>query len=139
MVTGSAAISSGVIKPNQVLYDSGAWNCHGVLFRDVAAGGLGSVGSCARWQPHRTATSISSAGARARTAAALRAAYGLGSQLGIDLPGEYAGNWPTEEWTQKTFGPGYHLEPSDVCQLAIGQGRDASDTAAKSPTSRRRW
>ncbi|HTJ27547.1 MAG TPA: penicillin-binding transpeptidase domain-containing protein, partial [Candidatus Limnocylindria bacterium] len=43
MVTGSGAISSGVIKPHQVLYDSGAWNCHGVVFRDIAAGGLGSV------------------------------------------------------------------------------------------------
>src|ERR1700681_1349669 len=48
--------------------------------------------------------------------------YGLSGRLGIDLPGEYPGNWPTEEWTQKTFGAGYHLEPSDVCQLAIGQG-----------------
>ena len=44
MVTGTAAISSGVIQPNQVLYDSGAVNCYGVLFRDIAAGGLGSVG-----------------------------------------------------------------------------------------------
>src|SRR6202012_2406928 len=48
--------------------------------------------------------------------------YGLGSVLGIDLPGEYPGNWPTEAWMEKTFGKGYHLEPSDVCQLAIGQG-----------------
>ena len=123
MVTGSAAISSGVIKPNQVLYDSGAWNCHGVLFRDIAAGGLGSVGFV-------RALAASSDGyfyqlgwrlghERLRHYAL---AYGLGSQLGIDLPGEYAGNWPTEQWTQKTFGPGYHLEPSDVCQLAIGQG-----------------
>src|SRR6202000_2194646 len=48
--------------------------------------------------------------------------YGPREQLGIDLPGEYPGNWPTEAWTQKTFGKGYHLEPSDVCQLAIGQG-----------------
>jgi penicillin-binding protein 2 len=48
--------------------------------------------------------------------------YGLDARLGIDLPGEYPGNWPTEAWTQATFGKGYHLEPSDVCQLAIGQG-----------------
>ena len=44
MVTGSGAISSGVIKPNQVLYDSGSWFCHGVTFRDIASGGLGSTG-----------------------------------------------------------------------------------------------
>ena len=28
-------------RPNQVLYDSGYWDCHGVVFRDIAAGGLG--------------------------------------------------------------------------------------------------
>ena len=61
--------------------------------------------------------------ARTTSACAIRRLqYGLGSRLGIDLPGEYPGNWPTEEWTQATFGKGYHLEPSDACQLAIGQG-----------------
>ena len=33
----------GVIKPHQVLYDSGAWDCHGVHFGDIAAGGLGNA------------------------------------------------------------------------------------------------
>jgi penicillin-binding protein 2 len=123
MVTGSAAISSGVIKPHQVLYDSGAWNCHGVLFRDIAAGGLGNV-------EFVRALAASSDGYFYQLGYRLgherlrhyALQYGLGSRLGIDLPGEYPGNWPTEEWTQKTFGPGYHLEPSDVCQLGIGQG-----------------
>ena len=123
MVTGSGAISSGVIKPNQVLYDSGAWSCHGVTFRDIAAGGLGSVAFI-------RALAASSDGYFYQLGYRLgherlryyALQYGLNSRLGIDLPGEYPGNWPTEEWTQKTFGAGYHLEPSDVCQLAIGQG-----------------
>jgi penicillin-binding protein 2 len=123
MVTGSGAISSGVIKPNQVLYDSGAWNCHGFLFRDIAAGALGSVAFI-------RALAASSDGYFYQLGYRLgherlryyALQYGLGSKLGVDLPGEYPGNWPTEEWTQKTFGSGYHLEPSDVCQLAIGQG-----------------
>jgi penicillin-binding protein 2 len=123
MVTGSAAISSGVIKPHQVLYDSGAWNCHGVLFRDIAAGGLGSV-------EFVRALAASSDGYFYQLGYRLgherlrhyATQYGVGSRLGIDLPGEYTGNWPTEEWTQRTFGAGYHLEPSDVCQLGIGQG-----------------
>jgi penicillin-binding protein 2 len=123
MVTGSAAISSGVIKPHQVLYDSGSWNCHGVVFTDIAAGGLGSV-------EFVRALAASSDGYFYQLGYRLgherlrhyAMQYGLGSRLGIDLPGEYPGNWPTEEWTQKTFGPGYHLEPSDVCQLGIGQG-----------------
>ncbi len=123
MVTGSGAISSGVIKPNQVLYDSGSWFCHGVTFSDIAAGGLGTTDFV-------RALAASSDGyfyqlgdrlghARLRYYAT---EYGLGAKLGVDLPGEYPGNWPTEEWTQRTFGKEYHLEPSDVCQLAIGQG-----------------
>jgi penicillin-binding protein 2 len=123
MVTGTGAISSGVIRPNQVLYDSGAWSCHGVLFRDIAAGGLGSVGFV-------RALAASSDGYFYQLGFRLgherlryyATQYGLGSPLGVDLPGEFAGNWPTEEWTQKTFGASYHLEPSDMCQLAIGQG-----------------
>jgi penicillin-binding protein 2 len=121
MITGSAAISSGVIRPNQVLYDSGSWNCHGVLFSDIAAGGLGTTDFV-------RAVAASSDGyfyqlgyrlghARLRYYALQ---FGLDKRLGIDLPGEYPGNWPTNEWSMKTYG--LPLEPSDVCQLAIGQG-----------------
>ncbi len=121
MITGSAALSSGVIGPNQVLYDSGAWSCHGVLFRDIAAGGLGTTDFI-------RALAASSDGyfyqlgdrlghARLRYYALQ---YGLDKTLGIDLPGEYPGNWPTNAWSMKTYG--LPLEPSDVCQLAIGQG-----------------
>jgi penicillin-binding protein 2 len=123
MVTGSGALSSGVIGKDQILYDSGAWNCHGVLFRDIASGGLG-------YTDFVKALAASSDGYFYQLGYRLgherlryyALQYGLGARLGIDLPGEYPGNWPTEEWTQRTFGKGYHLEPSDVCQLAIGQG-----------------
>ncbi len=121
MVTGSGAISSGVIGKDQVLYDSGAWNCHGVTFRDIAAGGLGSTDFI-----HALAASSDGyfyqlgyrlGHARLRHWAL---AYGLGNRLGVDIPGEYAGNWPTNAWSMKVYG--LPLEPSDVCQLAIGQG-----------------
>ncbi|HEY0393985.1 MAG TPA: penicillin-binding protein 2 [Candidatus Elarobacter sp.] len=123
MVTGTGAISSGVIKPHQVLYDSGSWYCYGTTFVDIAAGGLGSVG-------FERALAASSDGYFYQLGWRLghdrlryyATQYGLGSRLGIDLPGEYPGNWPTEEWVQATFGKGYHLEKSDACQLAIGQG-----------------
>jgi penicillin-binding protein 2 len=123
MITGSAAISSGVITPDQVLYDTGAWECHGQLFRDIASGGLGSTDFV-------RALAASSDGYFYQLGDRLghqrlrfyAEQYGLGRTLGIDIPGEYPGNWPTEQWVQETFGKGYHLEPSDVCQLAIGQG-----------------
>jgi penicillin-binding protein 2 len=123
MVTGSGAISSGVIKPDQVLYDTGAWDCHGQLFRDIASGGLGSTDFV-------RALAASSDGYFYQLGDRLghqrlryyATQFGLGNTLGIDIPGEYPGNWPTEQWVQATFGKDYHLEPSDVCQLAIGQG-----------------
>jgi penicillin-binding protein 2 len=121
MVTGSGAISSGVIKPNQVLYDSGAWDCHGFVFRDIVSGGLGTTDFV-------RALAASSDGYFYQLGDRLgherlryyALQYGLGSKLGIDLPGEFEGNWPTNEWSMRV----YHLplEPSDVCQLAIGQG-----------------
>ncbi|MGP6192587.1 MAG: penicillin-binding protein 2 [Vulcanimicrobiaceae bacterium] len=121
MVTGSAAITSGVIGEDQVLYDSGEWDCHGATFRDIAAGGIGTTDFV-----HALAASSDGyfyqlgdrlGHARLRYYALQ---YGLASRLGIDIPGEYAGNWPTNAWSMKTFG--LPLEPSDVCQLAIGQG-----------------
>jgi len=121
MVTGSGAISSGAIAPNQVLYDSGKWDCHGVLFHDIAAGGLGRTDFV-------RALAASSDGYFYQLGYRLghdrlryyALQYGLNSILGIDLPGEFEGNWPTNEWSMRV----YHLplEPSDVCQLAIGQG-----------------
>jgi len=123
MVTGTAAISSGAILPHQVLYDSGSWYCYGTTFVDIAAGGIGSVG-------FERALAASSDGYFYQLGWRLgndrlryyATQYGIGSKLGIDLPGEYPGNWPTEQWVQATFGKGYHLEKSDACQLAIGQG-----------------
>jgi penicillin-binding protein 2 len=121
MVTGSGAISSGVIKPNQVLYDSGAWDCHGVVFRDIAAGGLGTTDFV-------RALAASSDGYFYQLGYRLghdrlryyALQYGLNEKLGIDLPGEFEGNWPTNEWSMRVYK--LPLEPSDVCQLAIGQG-----------------
>jgi penicillin-binding protein 2 len=121
MVTGSAAISTGAIKPHQVLYDSGSYYCHGVTFTDLAAGGLGSVS----FVPALAASSdgyfyqvADRVGHERLRYFALQ--YGLNAKSGIDLPGEFEGNWPTNDWMMKV----YHLplEPSDVCILGIGQG-----------------
>jgi len=121
MITGSAAISSGVIGKHQVLYDSGAWACHGVVFRDIASGGLGSTA-------FEHALAASSDGYFYQLGYRLghkrlrywAEQFGIGKPTGIDISGEYPGNWPTNAWSMKVYG--LPLEPSDVCQLAIGQG-----------------
>ena len=121
MVTGSAAITAHKVRVDEVVYDSGAWNCGGAEFRDIAAGGLGPV-------TFVRALAASSDGYFYQMAWRLgneklryyALQYGLSKLSGIDLPGEYEGNWPTNAWSLKVTG--LPLEPSDVCSLGIGQG-----------------
>ncbi|HZT11746.1 MAG TPA: penicillin-binding transpeptidase domain-containing protein, partial [Candidatus Baltobacteraceae bacterium] len=89
MITGSAALSSGVVKVNETVYDSGAWNCYGAEFVDMAAGGLGPTQFV-----HALAASSDGyfyqmgwrlGNARLRYYADK---YGIGHKTGIDLPGE---------------------------------------------------
>ena len=121
MVTGSGAISSGAIKPNQVLYDSGAWYCHGVTFRDIAAGGIGRTDFIRALAASSDGYFYQLGDRLGHTRLRYYALqYGLGQTLGIDIPGEFEGNWPTNAWSMKVYK--VPLEPSDVCQLAIGQG-----------------
>ena len=121
MVTGSAALTEGVVKVDQVVNDTGGWNCGGYYARDIAAGGLGNT----TFVP---ALAASSDGYFFRLAwwlgnARLRKyalAYGLNAKSGIDIPGENEGNWPTNAWEMRAFG--VPMEPSDACFLGIGQG-----------------
>lgn len=46
--------------------------------------------------------------------------FGLGNQLGIDLPGEASGLVPTDSWKRATIGDKWYL--GDTYHLAIGQG-----------------
>ncbi|MDP9019168.1 MAG: penicillin-binding protein 2 [Candidatus Eremiobacteraeota bacterium] len=121
MITGSAAITAHKVRVNEAVYDSGSWNCGGALFRDIASGGLGST-------TFVHALAASSDGYFYQMAWRLgnpllryyALQYGLNKASGVDLPGEYAGNWPTNAWSLKVTG--LPLEPSDVCSLGIGQG-----------------
>ncbi len=121
MVTGTAVISEGKVKPTDVIYDSGHWNCGGYYASDLAAGGLGRT-------TFVTALAASSDGYFYQMAWRLgnpllrkwALLFGLDAKSGIDLPGEGKGNWPTNAWMMKNYG--LPLEPSDVCFLGIGQG-----------------
>ncbi|HEY1654639.1 MAG TPA: penicillin-binding protein 2 [Candidatus Tumulicola sp.] len=121
MVTGSAALTEGVVKVDQVVYDTGGWNCGGYYARDIAAGGLGNT----TFVPALAASSDGYffrlswwlGNARLRKYAL---AFGLDAKSGIDLPGENEGNWPDNAWSMRVFG--VPMEPGDACFLGIGQG-----------------
>ena len=121
MVTGAAALTEGVVRADQVIDDTGGWNCGGYYARDIAAGGLGDT----TFVP---ALAASSDGYFYRLAwwlgnARLRRyalAFGLDAKSGVDLPGESEGNWPTNAWEMRNFG--VPMEPGDACFLGIGQG-----------------
>jgi penicillin-binding protein 2 len=121
MVTGSAALTEGVVKVDQVVYDTGGWNCGGFYARDIAAGGLGDT----TFVP---ALAASSDGYFFRLSWWLgndrlrkyALAFGLDAKSGIDVPGENEGNWPTNAWELRNFG--VPMEPSEACFLGIGQG-----------------
>ncbi len=121
MVTGSAALTEGVVKVDQVIDDTGGWDCGGYYARDIAAGGLGDT----TFVPALAASSDGYffrlswwlGNARLRKYAL---AFGLDSKTGIDVPGENEGNWPTNAWEMRVFG--VPMEPSEACFLGIGQG-----------------
>ncbi len=121
MVTGSAALTEHVVRVNQVIYDTGGWDCGGYYARDIAASGLGDT----TFVPALAASSDGYffrlswwlGNARLRKYAL---AFGLNAKTGIDLPGENEGNWPTSAWEMRAFG--VPMEPSEACFLGIGQG-----------------
>lgn len=121
MVTGSGVLSEGLVKPNENIYDSGAWDCGGYVARDIASGGLGNT----TFVPALAASSDGYFYQMAWRLGRVRLEkwarlFGLSAKSGIDLPGENAGNWPTPAWELKNFG--VPMEPSEVCMLGIGQG-----------------
>ncbi len=121
MVTGSAALTEGVVKVDQVVYDSGEWDCGGYIARDIAAGGLGDTtfipALAASSDGYFYRLSWYLGNERLRKWALL---FGLDQLTGVDLPGEGQGNWPTDAWMERTYN--LPLEPSDACFLGIGQG-----------------
>lgn len=121
MITGSAALSAPVVRVNETVYDSGAWNCGGYIARDIASGGLGNT------QFVRALAASSDGyfyqmgwrlGIKRLTKYARE--FGIARRSGIDLPGEISGNLPSNAWSMRTFHE--PLEPAEACFLAIGQG-----------------
>ena len=129
MVTGSAAISAGVIGKDQVLYDSGSWYCHGVTYTDLAAGGLGVTDFIARASRlERRILLPARRPARARPPALLRAAIRFRRRAGHRHSGRIRG----ELADRRVVAQGLRPAPRAQRRLPTGDRArgDGSDPAA---------
>lgn len=130
LITAVAALESGLITPEEVVYDSGSVtigdeersNAGDVAYGPVAMREAISVSSDVYFYLlGKEADSAGDGMAIQRWARRL----GLGRRTGIDLPAEEPGRVPTREWRNHLYEEGLTERPwsvGDNVNLSIGQG-----------------
>ncbi|HXW50553.1 MAG TPA: penicillin-binding protein 2 [Candidatus Acidoferrales bacterium] len=121
LITSSAALGSGLMDVNSTRYCGGAFDLNGYIFNDDRAGGHGTLDI-------PTAISESCDVFFYQVGHELgidrldrfAAAYGIGHQTRIDLPGETSGILPTPAWKQREYDDAWY--GGDTVNMAIGQG-----------------
>lgn len=119
IVTGSAALELGLVRPDTRFYCPGFYNLGGHIFHDHEAhGNLDFLDAIAEscnvvfWTISRPVGPDHLAEFARR--------YGLGSSSGIDLPAESAGVIPDPAWKQRTWKQAWYA--GDTLNTAVGQG-----------------
>src|SRR5204863_905947 len=125
IVTAAAALSSGAIKPDTQIEDTGVLTVGSFSFGNWyflqygrREGNLNIVSAIKRSNDIFFYKAADETGVDTLSNWARR--LGVGKKLGIDLPGEVSGTVPTEEWKQKTIGEQWYL--GDTFNYGIGQG-----------------
>jgi penicillin-binding protein 2 len=128
LVTATAALESGLITPDTVLFDGGSLTVGGVTFNNAGGAAHGALAL-------RHALTVSSdvffyqlgrdmnGGRNPLQHWARR--LGIGRKTGIDLPEELSGLLPTPSWRDRLFEEGSTDRPwsvGDNINLAVGQG-----------------
>jgi len=121
LITSSAALGSGLMDASSTRYCGGAFDLNGFIFNDDRAGGHGTLDltsaiseSCDVFfyqVGHELGIDRLDRYA---------AAYGIGAQTRIDLPGETSGILPTPAWKQREYKDEWY--GGDTVNMAIGQG-----------------
>jgi penicillin-binding protein 2 len=135
LITATAALESGLITPDTVLFDGGSLTVGNVVFNNAGGAAYGALAL-------RQALTVSSdvffyqlgrdMDGRADGLALQRWArrLGLGRPTGIDLPAEQAGRVPTPRWRNQLFKKKLTDRPwsvGDNVNLSVGQGDVAVD------------
>ena len=144
LITAIGALEEGVIDPNSILF------CPGQLVlpnafapRDESRGQTfvcwlrsgheevnmlkGIAQSCDVYfyqvgggNPKVSPTTLREGGLGIRDLYRWATAFGIGSELGIELPGELAGRMPEEDWKRRNYGESWST--GDTYNAAFGQG-----------------
>jgi penicillin-binding protein 2 len=129
-ITSVAALASGAVTPSEIIVDDGAFTLGGITFQNAGGAAYGAIAM-------QTALQFSSdvfyytLGDRMndnqRSGPLQKWAHrlGIGSETGIDLPGEREGLLPTPGWRNELFRKELTDRPwsaGDNVNLAVGQG-----------------
>jgi penicillin-binding protein 2 len=128
LLTATAALESGLITPDTVLYDGGELTVGGVTFKNAGGAAHGALAL-------RQALTVSSdvffyqlgrdMNARGMPLQKWARRLGIGRLTGIDLPAEAPGLLPTPRWRDKLFDDELTDRPwsvGDNINLSVGQG-----------------
>jgi penicillin-binding protein 2 len=130
LITATAALESGLITPDTVLFDGGSITIGNIVFKNAGGASYGALAL-------RTALTVSSdvffyqlgrdMDGRGDGLALQRWAgrLGIGRRTGVDLPAEEPGRLPTPQWRNRLFKKKLTDRPwsvGDNVNLSVGQG-----------------
>lgn len=126
-ITAIAALESGKLTPEEVIYDPGQLVVGGQVFTNAGEAANGSVSLVSALQVSSDVF-FYTLGLRMWDTGALQHwahALGIGRSTGIDLPGAAEGLLPSQKWRNDLYREGETERPwsaGDNVQLATGQG-----------------
>jgi penicillin-binding protein 2 len=119
IITGSAALELGLVRPDTRFYCPGFYNLGGHIFHDHEAHGNLSFLDAIAESCNVVFWTISRPVGPDRLAAFARM-YGMGEPTGVDLPQESAGVMPDPAWKERTQRQPWY--GGDTLNTAVGQG-----------------
>jgi penicillin-binding protein 2 len=129
LITSTAALESGLLSPETVLFDGGSLNVGGISFRNAGGASYGALALPRALQVssdvffYRIGLMADQRGGDIIQRWARR--LGLGRPTGIDLPGEVGGLVPSPAWRNRLFRKKLTdrpWTPGDNINFAVGQG-----------------
>lgn len=141
IVTGSSGLDEGAVKPDDVFFDPGTLLIGGGSLSCWNTGGHGSLSFV---EATESSCNVAFATIAAQRLGSVKfykyiTAYGIGSQLGIDFPGEGTGSVPKPgtlkwgellQWANIGFGQGVAVTP---LQLVMAQATIANNGVLMRP------